>query len=93
MSWHKKLVKSTNTFLNSCSYWVTRTVRLLRDEYAAGEKLSSLLILVIDTLFTGVLIWYVIEHRNFVSYGIAAALITYWFTFAVNTISGRIKEQ
>jgi hypothetical protein len=66
---------------------------LLKNEYAAGEKLSSLLILVIDTLFTGLLIWYVIEYRNFVSYGIAAGLATYWFTFAVDTIRGRKQEK
>jgi hypothetical protein len=66
---------------------------LLKNEYAAGEKLSSMLVLIIDTLFTGLLIWYVIEHRNFVSYGIAAALATYWFTFAVDTIRGRKLEK
>lgn len=70
-------------------YWKT----VLVNDYGLNEKLKFLFVESFNVLFTGCLLWYAIEHKNFLSYGLTAALATYYFTFIVEKIGKEWRSK
>jgi len=80
-------------FLNYLRHHIRYAITVLVNEYDAKEKLLFLLREAVNVLFTGTLLWYVVEHRDIVSFGLAASLLTYYFTFVVDTIAKAVKSK
>ena len=58
----------------------------IKNKYFQKQKIMYIRAMIFDVLFTGLMIWIVLNHQNFISYGIAAALFCYYFEYIVNTI-------
>lgn len=80
-------------FLNYLLHRVRYIKTVLVNDYGAKEKSAFLLRESVNVVFTGTLIWYALEHRNIISYGLLAALATYYFTFIVETIQKAVKSK
>lgn len=69
-----KLVQSISYFMN---------------EYDVKEKIKDLFLLGINVVVTGLAIWYVLNFRNFLSYGIATAVATYYISWLIKEIKAK----
>ena len=55
-------------------------------EYEVWTKTKWLLVKIFDIVTTGTILWYCITYKNFLSYGLIAALATYYLSVIVQEI-------
>lgn len=53
------------------------------------KKSITLLELAINVLITGLVIWYALNYKNFLSYGLASALIMYYISWLIKEIKSK----
>jgi hypothetical protein len=81
----------TEGFLNSLTNKCRNAWATLVDEYSIKEKSFTLIVQAFNALITGCLIWYAVEHRDIVSYGLLAALAQYYISWFVDVVRGTVK--
>lgn len=83
------LLKKKKNLLYNKYLRAKQALMVFAEERDWNAKILPLVGLVINVPFTGLLIWYVIEHRNFVSYGILSALVMYYVEWLVQLIKSK----
>lgn len=63
------------------NWWVE-----LDENHSVKHNLRLGLFKAFDVVITGTIIWYVVTHQNFLSYGLLSALAVYYFDYVVRTI-------
>jgi hypothetical protein len=84
--------KKIRTFINNKSYSIRMQANIISAEYQVRDKFIFLLTLIINILVTGLIIWYCVEYRNILSYGLMAIMITYYFEKIVEIIKKPYTE-
>lgn len=89
--------REEQSFLNRQSHIWSLRFRLWRSrlwtEYDVAAKLKDLLALAFNVTITGLAIWYCLTFRNFISYGITAALATYYVGWVIDKVKEKPLKQ
>jgi len=93
---YEKMTKKTRAFINKTERFIKGRIYIIRDRYITlNEKyninniIKEFLINTFNILGSGFLIYYAITHKNFVAYGVSAAMIKYYISWLID----KIKEK
>jgi hypothetical protein len=81
----------TKNYINNIIHKVKLYKSYLNNKYDLSSKISESLKYVFNVLFTGLIIWYIVNNKNILSYGLFTALFVYYFKFVVETIKKPVK--
>lgn len=85
--------KRTKKYINDVVYKLKLGIAGIVFNYQLKNKSMELLNLAINICGTGLVIWYCIEKRNFLSYGMTSALILYYSKYFVDLVKKPYKEE
>ncbi len=82
----KKFWQYTKKYLKDKHFRGRQQVNIFATNYEIRKKIKQASSLIVDVLFTGSIIAYCINYQNLISYGLIAALATYYFKEIVEII-------
>ncbi len=97
-SWLRKGLNSlktwteTKNFIKESFHNGKRIVNILIKSDAAKKRIDLLLTVSFNVLLTGLVISYVINHRNFISYGLLSWIVTYYIEWLIKLIKKPYKD-
>lgn len=87
-------------FLNSITYKMRYIRTVLVNEYELGAKSKTLFVQAINVVVEGFLLWIALGQRNsdnvflrILSYGLIAALLSYYFSYIVEKVGKEWKSK
>jgi len=80
------------TFINNKFPKVWNRYANADNEYGLSLKTGIIISYGINVIVTGLIIWYVITSRNFLSYGLVSALIMYYVSWLIKEIKRPYRE-
>jgi len=81
-----KKFKNIKNYINNKHYKFKLGAAYVIREYMLRDKLLQLSQWILNTIITGALIYYIVENKNFISYGLSAMLLFYYLDIAVQII-------